>query len=136
MIKNLEIGLNTAIGKKLDFPIQSTPLSGKQHLFGGDIRIQLMSLLLSAEYLYADLDGTSPEGFHSTVGWFLNDRNQVLVRLDRMLGGVMVKDRDLLIIGWNYNPNSAIGFQFNYIINRNMTEFRYHRILINTQLAI
>jgi len=132
----VEIGLNAAISQDRDLLVLSTHFSGERRLIGGDIRAQFGSLLMAGEYVHADLDGITPGGYYGTLGWALDNRNQLLLRFDSMNGNGITEDKDFIILGWNYNPSQVIGFQLNYLIDQDLKPFKHHQILINSQFAI
>lgn len=133
---SLEIGMNASISNDRDLMILSTNFSGERRLIGADARAQVGSLLLACEYIHADLEGITPSGYYGTVGWGLNKKNQLLVRFDCLQGDGMIEDRDLYIGGWNFNPSPLIGFQVNYIIEKDLNQLKHHQILVNVQMAI
>lgn len=139
----LEAGFNIAYSKDSAVRILGSTFRGKRTLMGGDIRLTIEKLLLAGEFIFADLEsGFSPNsssfnpfGFHLTGGIMVNDNNQLLFRVDQIDFDAPNASNTLLIFGYNLWPTSLTELQVNYIINTDLSEFKYHQLLINAQVA-
>lgn len=106
--------------------------------FGGDMRIKMDKLFISSEFIsskkeFANASATD-NGFHITGGYMVKDNMQLLARYDSYSpdGGTKT---NYFILGYNVWPTSATEFQMNYFVNTDKSEFKYHQILINCQVA-
>lgn len=139
----LEFGLNLAYSEDDNATIGSgfvPGFNGERLLIGGDTRWTLGRYLISSEIIYGNLDpssGLSSEmvGFHTTLGYMLNDKNQLLFRTDNFDPDRLGTDSHLIIFGYNYWPTKATEIQVNYIINTDKTDIDHHQLLINAQIS-
>jgi hypothetical protein len=155
--KQLEIGINAAYSKD-DFARISALLNpfvfdalffeGKRTIYGGDIRLTLNKILIAAEYIMADFDGMftsiasddtvsalKPSGYHLTAGYMLAPKIQLLGRLDSFKTDKNKESSNWVLLGLNIWPTQVTELQFNYTINTDNSEFKYHQLLINGQVA-
>ena len=131
----LEIGINGAYSKDASVNIGGANFAGERMVAGGDVRLQLSSFLISGEYIYADLENINPSGFHATLGYMLNSKNQILFRYDSFNEDTRAPDSNLLIFGYNLFPTQVTELQVNYIVNPDDSDFNHHQLLINGQVA-
>ena len=138
----LEIAVNFAQSKDDNVSLGSDlfpNFHGTRELIGIDFRLTYERFLLSGEFIKAKLEPleqpiSEPYGYQVTVGYDVNQKTQFLVRWDSFSPDDLLSDSDLLILGLNYFPTSAIDLQFNYIIPSN-SKLENHQILVNFQLS-
>lgn len=138
LLDHFEIGVNAGYddaSKKSTSPNSFTQTA----LMGIDFRAQIANLLLAGELLNAKVSNASDSnenavGYHLTFGYTLNQYIQLLGRMDSFTPYGSKKSKDLIILGVNYNPSTAAGFQLNYIIPRDRNDGQ--SVLINFQLVI
>lgn len=111
-----------------------------QNSFGGDFRWTMNEFLISSEFISSqrDLSGTTKtdEGFQITGGYSLKENFQLLVRYDSFKSGAPgATSENYFLLGCNLLPTGATKFQFNYIVNKEKSDVKYHQLLINSQLA-
>lgn len=139
----LEFGVNAAISEDDNASIGGgfvPGFNGERVLIGGDTRWTLGKYLISSEIIYGKLDpsvGRSSEmvGFQTTLGFMLNDKNQLLFRTDNFDPDRLGTDSHLIIFGYNYWPTQVTEVQVNYIINTDDTDIDHHQVLINAQVS-
>jgi hypothetical protein len=156
-IDKLEIGVNAAysrdsatrISEEIN-PFVFEPLffDGERVLLGADLQINIEKFMISGEYINGEYNGTftslitdstsqdiSANGFHLTAGYMLHKKVQLLARLDNFNTNRR-EDSNWIIGGVNYWPTLATEFQFNYILNAEEPDLKYHQFLINVQVAL
>jgi len=139
----LEFGFNLAYSEDDNATIGGgfvPGFNGERVLIGGDTRWTLGKYLISSEIIYGKLDpspGPSSDmiGFHTTLGFMLNDKNQLLFRADSFDPDRLGADSHLIIFGYNYWPTQVTEVQVNYIINTDDTDIDHHQVLINAQVS-
>lgn len=153
----LEIGVNAAysqdefarISALLNpFVFDALFFNGKRTIYGGDFRLTLNKILVAAEYIMADFDGRftmvasddtvgslKPSGYHITAGYMIAPKIQLLGRLDSFKVDSNDEMSNWILFGLNIWPTQATELQFNYTINTDNSEFKYHQLLINAQVA-
>lgn len=131
-----EMGVNVARSKDDELDMNDLFFSGIRQLVGGDIRLNVCSLLFAGEYIYADFEGKHIQGYYTTIGFSLTKKSQILLRYDSMDNETLPESTNLFILGFNLNPTDVIGLQFNYIFNEDFLRFKYNQVLINLQMSI
>lgn len=130
------------------FAFDALLFSGKRTLYGADFRFTTGKFLLAGEYLKGDFDGdfaflaadtsvgsAKPDGYHLTAGYRLASNLQLLGRWDSFKADSGADNPDWAIIGLNYWPTQVSELQLNYVINTDNSEFKYHQVLVNAQIA-
>ena len=154
----LDVGLNGARSEDRAVQVASSRFRGTRTLWGIDGRIEGSDFFLAGEYIHSSLttetstteleatdkssqasnrgDETNPQGFHVTAGYkFPAYNQQVLLRMDQYHDDITEEPTTLFILGYNVSPAPLTGFQFNYIIDSDNSEFKYHQLLINAQVS-
>jgi len=144
---SLDIGVNAAYSQDTAANLVGGLLSGfagNRLLIGSDVRLIYEKILLSGEYIYANLEADTnitaikPSGFHATAGYMFTEKMQMLVRWDsfelKNFNSLNTKS-DLLILGINYWPTGVTEIQLNYIIDTDHSDLKYNQILINAQIV-
>jgi hypothetical protein len=140
----LEIGVNVAHSDDDGSTFGGgfvTDFFGTRTHVGGDLRLTMDKWLLSGEMVYAALRPTlgidrGPWGFHTTVGYMLSPKTQVLARLDGFDADIIGLDRsDLLVLGFNVWPTAVTEFQINYLVDTRDTAIDHHQLLVNFQFG-
>jgi hypothetical protein len=122
--------------------------SGKRTLYGADFRFTAGKFLLAGEYVKGDFDGNftllaadtsigsaKPDGYYLTAGYMLTSNLQLLGRWDSFKADSGADNPDWAIIGLNFWPSQVSELQLNYVINTDNSEFKYHQVLVNAQIA-
>ena len=139
----LEVGVNVAHSDDQSSTFGGgfvTGFVGTRTHVGGDARLTLDRWLLSGELVYAELRPTlgidrSPWGFHTTVGYMLSPKTQVLARFDGFDADAGPDRSDLLVLGFNAWPTAVTEFQVNYLIDTRDTAVDHHQLLVNFQFG-
>ncbi len=142
--RTLEVGVNIAHSDDDGSTFGGgfvTDFVGTRTHVGGDVRLTANKWLVSGELVYAELRPTlgidrSPWGFHTTVGYMLSPKMQVLARFDGFDADIIGLDRsDLLILGFNAWPTAVTEFQINYLVDARDTAVDHHQLLMNFQFG-
>lgn len=122
--------------------------SGKRTLYGADFRLTAGKFLLAGEFIKGDFDGdlyflaadtsigsAKPGGYYLTAGYMLTSNLQLLGRWDDFSADSGADNPNWAIIGVNFWPSQVSELQLNYVINTDNSEFKYHQVLVNAQIA-
>lgn len=101
----LEYGISGAYSKDRDADLGGelpNPFRGTRAMGGADMRLNMQSVFVSVEGLYASLDRFDLSrrnvfGYQATVGWNATNSIQLLARYDSFWGGSLASDLDLAI---------------------------------------
>ena len=134
---SLMVGVNGARNEEDGGLFQGTRL-----LAGGDVRYVRAPLLISAEFIYADLSPDAAgadlqqSGYQATLGYLFSENRQVLVRWDTYTDDLQPADRDFVVFGYNHEVTGAVRFQLNYMLPVwEDAEAVDNRIMANLQIA-
>lgn len=138
-----QLEANTGYSFSVNGAITKNSVAGNiedQMNLGGDFRITMDRLFISSEYISSkkEIAGASitDNGFHATLGYKVKKNMQALFRYDAFNpGAVGINDSNYFILGYNVWPTSATEFQINYRINTDNSEFMFHQLLVNCQVA-
>lgn len=139
----LVVGANIGLGKDKNQNLLGGAVpgfTGDRMIYGGDFHLTLNKLMLSAEALFMNLKPTvgidrEALGFHASVGYFVSDKAQLLYRYDSFKDDKNLTEWNTNhIFGLNFLATSTFVFQANYVINNQLSEFKYHHFLINNQI--
>lgn len=139
----LVIGANVGFGKDKNQSVLGgavTGFTGDRLIYGGDFHLTLDKLMLSSEALFMKLKPTAGGerealGFHASVGYFVSEKAQLLYRYDSFKDDKNLTEWNTNhIFGLNLLATSTYIFQTNYVINNQLSEFKYHQFLINNQI--
>ncbi len=135
---NVKIAVNAATSKD---PVPAPIFSQKKNFAGADFRLTLNKFLFSGEYIYQNVKPDNGaelnhRGYHITAGYMVTDKIQLLGRWDSLIPETSLFTKsNLVILGCNYLPTQAVGFQLNYIVDTEQSGVKKHQVLINSQIA-
>lgn len=115
--------------------------AGRRRLLGADLRMESNGWLVAAEAIHARLDFNSgatkdPMGWYLTVGRAISGAVQVLTRWERFDTDGMGSDQNLLVLGGQFRPNSAMRFRVHYGLPLTADPLGAHRIVGGAQLSL
>lgn len=134
-------GINASYEQK-DQPSSSGNLraifEGEQTLMGSDLRFMYNGLMVSGEFIYSRMVTDSgiqsnPFGYHTTAGYYVTSKTQILLRWDRFEGDNLAGDNESFLAGLNYFPTSYSEIQLNYILPSDR-ELEFSQLLLNLQI--
>ena len=85
--------------------------------------------------MITSIGSAKPDGFHLTTGYMLAHNLQILGRWDKFKSDTGANNPDWVLIGLNFWPSQVSEVQFNYVIDTGNDAFKYHQVLINTQIV-
>ena len=135
----LEVAVNAARqGDRRVLAVGDDPsIATVRSLVGADARLTVDGWLLAAEVDIGEGQlGTpsDPWGGFATLGYSLDEKNQLLIRLDHFDTGARGDERQLLILGWNLWPTAVTELQVNSVFP--LEGFNGDpQLLVNLQLA-
>jgi len=140
----LKVGTSFALSKDTMIPAAGNLFSsftGDRILFGADMRMRIFSFQLGSEFICARLSPISattktPCGLHGTLGYFVSDKVEVLGRWDSLWTDNLAPNSHLIVLGMNWWPSEPTELQVNYVIPTKDASLKFHRILVNIQLAL
>ncbi len=135
---HFEIGANVGYNdasKKTTAPTVYT----RNAFMGIDFRMQSTKVLLAGEIIRSQVSNANDNtnnasGFQLTFGYTLSQHTKMLARMDNFTPYGSNDSNDLIVLGVNFNPSSAAGFQLNYIIPSR--DNNGQSVLINFQFVI
>ncbi len=143
----VEGGVNLSYGEMTNTEIAGGVLpniDGDRFTYGGDVRYEDDTLILSAEVLAAHLEYTgftesdNVYGFHVTGGYKFDQRSTVLARYETLQSDLLGAgiDRDRVLIGYKGSPTTETGFRINYLMPlNNNTEFKDHGMVMTMHIG-
>ncbi len=117
-----EIGSNLGLNQTRDINVGNSGLSstGDRLLYGGYVDYRGSRFFATAEFLQTQFDALefaneteTITGFYATLGSHLNEKNEILVRLDYLSYDLGNTDTQVITLGWNHQATSLISFQVN-----------------------
>ncbi len=119
-----ELGGNAAINQTRNELVGNTGLTSEKNrlLYGGYFLYRGDVIFSTTEFMQSrfdasDFDGMreSINGFYTTLGLILDNRNELLVRWDHLSFDLHDNLSERFILGWNYYPTSLVSFRLNLI---------------------
>ncbi len=118
----LGLGINSMLNQTENHRVGNTGQrsEGDRLLYGGFLKYDSPGLFGEFELLVTTFDSTIFDGneetvlgFVGTLGYNLNEKNQLLARWDHLETDLMNESSELFILGWNHQATRLISFQVN-----------------------
>lgn len=120
----LNIGFNGGINQTEIERVGNSGLTsqGDRILYGGFLQYDSPVLFGTAEFLQTAFDASefngdeeTITGFFATLGFNIDEKNQLLARWDYLNYDIRDLESDQMILGWNHQATSIISFQINVV---------------------
>lgn len=115
----------------------------EETFFDVSSRLKYGRFMLSGEYLFVKavqsggLPELQSEGYHASAGFMADEKLYIMLRYENYDPARSVGTAEKnVIFGLNILPSSVAAFQFNYVVNTEESDFRFHQILTVFQISL
>lgn len=115
----------------------------EETMFDMSARFKYGRFMLSGEYLFVKAKQTGglpelqSEGYHASAGYMAHEKLYIMLRYENYDPAKSLGTAEKnVIFGLNILPSSVAAFQFNYVVNTEESDFRFHQILAVFQISL